>query len=181
MWWLRLLYFLGVAPDRLAQLYRSPVASGSTTVMIFAKAPVPGTVKTRLIPALGSAGAAQLALRMLQNALKVAADARLGPVQLHCAPNAGHAVLRAAAARAGATCLAQGRGDLGERMQSALPRRCRLRRGRCFWEQIVRRLTKQFCAKPTPRLHRVPGRCLRADRGWRFRTCRLSTRSAYFD
>lgn len=93
---------------------------GSTTVLIFAKAPVPGAVKTRLIPALGAAGAARLALRMLENALQIAADAKLGPVQLHCAPDAGHPALQAAAARAGATCLAQGPGDLGERMRSAL-------------------------------------------------------------
>lgn len=88
--------------------------------MIFAKAPVPGTVKTRLIPVLGQAGAAQLAVRMLENALQIAADARLGPVQLHCAPDAGHPALRAAAARAGASCFAQGSGDLGERMRSAV-------------------------------------------------------------
>lgn len=88
--------------------------------MIFAKAPVPGTVKTRLIPALGPAGAAELALRMLENALRIAVDARLGPVQLHCAPDVRHPALQAAAARAGATCLAQGPGDLGERMRSAL-------------------------------------------------------------
>ena len=93
---------------------------GSTTVIIFAKAPVPGAVKTRLIPALGPAGAARLALRMLEHALQIAADARLGPVQLHCAPDAGHPALQAAAARAGATCRPQGSGDLGERMRSAL-------------------------------------------------------------
>src|SRR5438445_7210651 len=92
----------------------------STTVMIFAKAPVPGAVKTRLIPALGAAGAARLALRMLEHALQFAADAKLGPLQLHCAPDTGHPALQAAAARAGATCLAQGSGDLGERMRSAL-------------------------------------------------------------
>lgn len=89
-------------------------------VMIFAKAPAPGAVKTRLIPALGPAGAAHLALRMLENTLHVAANARLGPVQLHCAPDAEHPALQAAAARTGAACLAQGSGDLGERMQSAL-------------------------------------------------------------
>lgn len=93
---------------------------GSTTIIIFAKAPVPGAVKTRLIPALGPAGAARLALRMLEHALQIAADARLGPVQLHCAPDARHPALQAAAARAGATCRAQGSGDLGERMRSAL-------------------------------------------------------------
>jgi rSAM/selenodomain-associated transferase 1 len=93
---------------------------GSTTVIIFAKAPVPGAVKTRLIPALGPAGAARLALRMLEHALQIAADARLGPVQLHCAPDAGHPALQTAAARAGATCRPQESGDLGERMRSAL-------------------------------------------------------------
>jgi len=93
---------------------------GSTTVMIFAKAPVQGAVKTRLIPALGPAGAARLALRMLEHALHIATDARLGPVELHCAPDAGHPALQAAAARAGATCRPQGSGDLGERMRSAL-------------------------------------------------------------
>src|SRR5437773_1335638 len=92
----------------------------STIVMIFAKAPVPGAVKTRLIPALGPACAAQLALRMLEHALQTAAEAGLGPVQLHCAPDAGHPALRAAADRAGAICLAQESGDLGERMRSAL-------------------------------------------------------------
>jgi len=93
---------------------------GSTTVIIFAKAPVPGAVKTRLIPALGAAGAARLALRMLEHALQIAADAGIGPVQLHCAPDAGHPALQAAAGRTGATCLAQRSGDLGERMRSAL-------------------------------------------------------------
>jgi rSAM/selenodomain-associated transferase 1 len=94
--------------------------------MIFAKAPVPGAVKTRLIPALGPAGAAQLALFMLEHALQIAADARLGPVQLHCAPDAEHPALQAAAERAGATCLAQESGDLGERMRSALAAALRL-------------------------------------------------------
>jgi rSAM/selenodomain-associated transferase 1 len=88
--------------------------------MIFAKAPIPGAVKTRLISALGPAGAARLALRMLEHALQIAADARLGPVHLHCAPDAAHPALQAAAARAGATCRPQGSGDLGERMRSAL-------------------------------------------------------------
>src|SRR2546430_9991616 len=88
--------------------------------MIFARAPIPGAVKTRLISALGSTGAAQLAIRMLVHALQNAADARLGPVQLHGAPDAEHPVLRSAAARVGATCLAQSPGDLGERMRIAL-------------------------------------------------------------
>jgi uncharacterized protein len=92
----------------------------STTVMIFAKAPVPGAVKTRLIPALGPAGAAQLAVRMLRHTLQIAADARLGPIQLHGAPDAQHPALQSAAAHVGASCFAQCPGNLGERMYTAL-------------------------------------------------------------
>ena len=88
--------------------------------MIFARAPVPGAVKTRLIPALGPMGAAQLAVHMLEHALQIAADARLGPVQLHGAPDVQHPALQSAAARVGAACLAQAHGDLGKRMGSAL-------------------------------------------------------------
>jgi rSAM/selenodomain-associated transferase 1 len=88
--------------------------------MIFAKAPIPGAVKTRLIPALGPIGAAQLAVRMLGHALQIAAAARLGPVQLHGAPDATHPALQSAAAGVGAACLAQAPGDLGMRMRSAL-------------------------------------------------------------
>ena len=38
-------------------------------ILIFAKAPVPGRVKTRLIPALGPTGAARLASRLLRHTL----------------------------------------------------------------------------------------------------------------
>ena len=41
----------------------------STAIVVFAKAPVPGLAKTRLAPALGEAGAAALAERMLRHAL----------------------------------------------------------------------------------------------------------------
>ena len=41
------------------------MAAPVTRILIFAKAPVPGRVKTRLIPALGAEGAARLAADML--------------------------------------------------------------------------------------------------------------------
>ena len=88
--------------------------------MIFARAPIPGAVKTRLIPALGAVGAAQLAVHMLGHALQIAAHSSLGPLQLHGAPDVQHPVLRSAAAGVGAACLAQAPGDLGTRMRSAL-------------------------------------------------------------
>jgi glycosyltransferase A (GT-A) superfamily protein (DUF2064 family) len=43
---------------------------------------VPGQVKARLIPALGDVGAARLAARMLDLALRQALAADVGPVEL---------------------------------------------------------------------------------------------------
>ncbi|BFM05504.1 TIGR04282 family arsenosugar biosynthesis glycosyltransferase [Halioxenophilus aromaticivorans] len=57
-----------------------------THVLIFAKQPLPGFAKTRLIPALGEAGAAQLAEGLLQHAVQQAKAADIGPVSLHFTP-----------------------------------------------------------------------------------------------
>ncbi len=94
----------------------------STTILVFAKAPVPGEVKTRLIPALGAAGAAALHERLTDRALATAAEAAVGPVELCCAPDVSHPVLAALARARGATLAAQGPGDLGDRMHAAFRR-----------------------------------------------------------
>jgi len=44
----------------------------STALIVFAKAPVAGLAKTRLIPALGPDGAARLAERLLAHSLQQA-------------------------------------------------------------------------------------------------------------
>ncbi len=93
-----------------------------TAIIVFAKAPVPGLAKTRLAPALGAAGAAALAERMLHHALAQATAAAVGPVELCAAPDATHPVLQAAAAEQGACLTEQGTGDLGLRMHRALAR-----------------------------------------------------------
>lgn len=89
-------------------------------LVIFAKAPVAGLAKTRLIPALGAAGAAALAQRMLAHA--VAMGIAVGPDRLEvCAtPDASHPAFG---------CLPeavrlerQGEGDLGQRMHRAFGR-----------------------------------------------------------
>jgi len=51
-------------------------------VMVFARAPTPGEAKTRLIPALGEAGAAALHRRLVMHCLLAARDSRLGPVHV---------------------------------------------------------------------------------------------------
>jgi len=52
-------------------------------VIVFARAPVAGRVKTRLAPRLGAAGAARLHVQLVENALRTAREARCGPVELH--------------------------------------------------------------------------------------------------
>ena len=91
-------------------------------IAVFARAPLPGGAKTRLIPALGAAGAARLALRMLDKTLAQAVAANLGPVTLYCTPDGTDPLLVAAASRHGVALAAQGAGDLGARMHRALLR-----------------------------------------------------------
>ena len=91
-------------------------------ILVFAKAPVPGEVKTRLIPALGAAGAAELHERLVDRTLATAAAAATGPVELCCAPDAAHPALAALARAHGATLAGQGPGDLGDRMHAAFRR-----------------------------------------------------------
>jgi rSAM/selenodomain-associated transferase 1 len=94
----------------------------TTAIIVFAKAPVAGLAKTRLAPALGPAGAAALAERMLRHALVQAVAADIGPVELCAAPDASHPALREAASACGATLAEQGAGDLGLRMHRAFAR-----------------------------------------------------------
>ena len=70
------------------------VVSGQPRLIIFAKAPVPGTAKTRLIPALGATSAAALAHRMLDQALHHALAAQVESVELCMSPAPEHAAWR---------------------------------------------------------------------------------------
>ncbi len=90
-------------------------------ILIFAKAPVAGAVKTRLIPRLGAAGAAHFAHEMLNftfiEALAVA-DVR---VELCAAPAPDYAAWHNKVP-AGVETSDQGNGDLGERLARAAKR-----------------------------------------------------------
>jgi glycosyltransferase A (GT-A) superfamily protein (DUF2064 family) len=57
-------------------------ADTRTRVLVFARAPRAGAVKTRLVPLLGEHGAARLHARLVERALSTARSARLGPVEL---------------------------------------------------------------------------------------------------
>lgn len=93
-------------------------------VAVFAKAPVPGLAKTRLIPALGPQGAARLQRRLTCAAVQTALDAGLGAVTLWCAPDARHRFFRALQLTTGLGCRVQPEGDLGARMHAAFQWHC---------------------------------------------------------
>lgn len=88
-------------------------------IAIMAKAPVAGSAKTRLEPALGAAGAAALAERLLDHAVAQAATAvapAAGRVTLWAAPDASHPAFERARRQHGVTLALQCEGDLGARM-----------------------------------------------------------------
>lgn len=85
-------------------------------IIVFAKAPVPGSAKTRLIPALGEWGAARLHARLVRHALRIALAARCGPVELHGTRR--HSFFT----KLGVPFRLQRGADLGERMYHALSR-----------------------------------------------------------
>ncbi|MCK6432348.1 MAG: TIGR04282 family arsenosugar biosynthesis glycosyltransferase [Burkholderiaceae bacterium] len=95
-------------------------------VAVLAKAPIAGLAKTRLIPALGAAGAARLQRRLTRQAILTAQAAGLGPVTLWCTPDARHRFFRALNEASGVPCLVQASGDLGDRMHTAFRLHCTL-------------------------------------------------------
>lgn len=85
-------------------------------ILVFAKAPVAGYAKTRLIPLLGAEGAARAQTQLLRHCLATAAAAAPRQLQLWCDPDTAHPALQAAAATFGASLQIQQGADLGARM-----------------------------------------------------------------
>jgi uncharacterized protein len=93
-----------------------------TRIVIFAKAPQAGNVKTRLIPALGAEGAATLARQLLAHTLQQALAARVGEVELCMSPAPADPAWQGVARPGAVLQTGQGEGDLGERMARAVGR-----------------------------------------------------------
>ncbi len=91
-------------------------------LLIFAKAPVPGRVKTRLAGRLGTRGAAVLYEKLLRRTLRIAHAARLCPIELWCAPDTRHGFFVTCRREYDARLRRQCGGDLGRRMNHALNR-----------------------------------------------------------
>ena len=92
----------------------------AVAVAVLAKAPIPGFAKTRLIPVLGTEGAATLQARLTERAVATACGAGIGPVTLWGAPDEYHATFQAIRAHHGIALARQPEGDLGARILAAL-------------------------------------------------------------
>ena len=88
-------------------------------LIVFARAPVPGAVKTRLVPLLGAEGAAALHAKLVKHTLATARKASFGRIELHGAPGADDPFFRYCAGHYGVSVTAQAEGDLGARMLAA--------------------------------------------------------------
>jgi uncharacterized protein len=89
-------------------------------VIVFAKAPVPGQAKTRLIPALGAEQAALLHAALTERAITTAQKSGAEEVELCCTPNSEEAFFQYCAEDFDVALTEQGDGDLGQRMLRAL-------------------------------------------------------------
>lgn len=96
----------------------------SSALIVFAKAPLAGLAKTRLMPALGPEGAARLAERLLEHTLQQALTLPVEHLELCVSPTHQHPAFdRARDAALGCLHITlQGEGDLGERMHRAISR-----------------------------------------------------------
>jgi rSAM/selenodomain-associated transferase 1 len=91
-------------------------ADPGAVVIIFAKAPQPGQVKTRLVSLLGAEGAAALQARLIKHALATTRAASFNHVELHCAPDTDDPFFRYCAGHYGVAVKTQAEGDVGARM-----------------------------------------------------------------
>ncbi len=87
--------------------------------MIFVKTPIPGRVKTRLIPALGEEGASSLYEKIALHCIRVANDSAIGSVDIWCTPSSDHAFFAECVRKFPVNIYEQIEGDLGQRMAYA--------------------------------------------------------------
>ncbi len=92
-------------------------------LILFGRYPVPGKTKTRLIPALGAVGAAEIQRRLTEKSLRTITTPGRCPATVEfCHTGATHAQVRCWLAPAPLRLSRQRGGDLGARMRNALYR-----------------------------------------------------------
>lgn len=99
---------------------RPPSEPAEGAIIIFAKAPVPGQVKTRLCPPLTPDEAASLHGSMVMDAVEHTRPLREFDIYLACTPSMDHPFFQTLAARHRLQLIEQVGDDLGQRMDHAL-------------------------------------------------------------
>lgn len=89
-------------------------------IIVFAKAPVPGKVKTRLTGKLSAQQAAALHQQLVSRTLDMVTQSGLADVELWCAPDESHPFFQQCRQRFPIALFKQRGDDLGERMFNAM-------------------------------------------------------------
>jgi uncharacterized protein len=104
-------------------------------LVVFARAPVRGAVKTRLAAVIGDDAALACYEAFLADSIATAADAARrtnATLELAIAGDLAHPIVTGLAAAYGATMLAQANGDLGARMGAVVDRHVEAKRAVCI-------------------------------------------------
>lgn len=97
-----------------------PAVNSGPGLIVFAKTPAPGEVKTRLIPPCSPEQAAGIAARLVRHSIRLATDHWPGSVQLAVWPTVEHPLFEALKREFGVELRRQAEGDLGTKMYEAL-------------------------------------------------------------
>lgn len=90
------------------------------TLIVFARTPVPGAVKTRFTPPCTPAQAAALASAMIRHTVRLAARHWPGPLRVAVWPGVDHPVFADLRREIGVPIDQQSAGDLGDKMRNAI-------------------------------------------------------------
>lgn len=96
------------------------MSGAASKLIVFAKAPVPGMVNTRLQPTVSAEDAAQLQVFFIRQTLSVVADMQEVDMDLCCFPEATHPFFLECAQQYNIAITQQQGKDLGERMANAI-------------------------------------------------------------
>ena len=96
--------------------YRFPRAR----ILVFARAPVAGKVKTRLAADIGNQQAVQIYQQLVRDVLDTIASTKLAPLDLYVTPDAANPFIAELAERLPLQIHLQHGGDLGERILAAM-------------------------------------------------------------
>ena len=96
------------------------IGETAAVLLVFTKTPVPGRVKTRLIPVTGAVQAAAIHTDLLRQTLATARSSSVRNIELWCTPTVQHRSLIDLKEEFSLSMRAQAGADLGERMYFAM-------------------------------------------------------------